>query len=109
MNSHSSDDPRVDNPRRLARREDVQLHVIDGEGILFEQATGNTHRLNATALDIWRLCDGRRDRNGISAALRDRYEVSGDEAVEHVDRVLEILEKSGLLLDSHKDAKIGSK
>ncbi len=107
MSPASSNGTRVDDPRPIVRREDVEFHEIDGEGILFDPTTGNTHRLNATALAIWRLCDGRSDRAHIAAAMEDQYDVEGEDVAEHVDLVLRVLNERGLLLDLSNKAEIG--
>lgn len=83
---------------RPVRWTDLVLYEIDGEGIVFDPATGNTHRLNATALEIWRLCDGRRTPTDIAETLADRYDVSFAEAAGHVDDAVQLLEGRGLLL-----------
>ncbi len=73
---------------RLVRRTDVTVYELDGEGLVFDATRGDTHRLNATAMAIWRECDGRQDAAQIAERLTDSYDVSMAAAVEHVERLL---------------------
>lgn len=42
----------------LTRRTDVKIWEIEGEGVMYDPASGMGHVLNPTALRIWALCDG---------------------------------------------------
>ena len=79
------------------RRADVTVNELDGEALVYDPATANTHRLNGTALFIWRACDGRQDAQEIARRLTDVYEVSGGAAMEHSTRMITELEKAQLL------------
>ena len=75
-------------PARPRRRKDVTVHELDGEALVFDATTGDTHRLNDTALFIWRLWDGGRDAPQVTERLMEVYDVSPEAAREHVDRML---------------------
>jgi PqqD family protein of HPr-rel-A system len=79
------------------RRADVRMHELDGEALVFDPATADTHRLNQTALFIWRQCDGRRDADEIAGCLVEAYEVSHPAAVGYVERILEELRERNLV------------
>lgn len=73
---------------RPVRRGDLTIHELDDEALIFDPATADTHRLNATALFIWRQCDGRRDARVIAERVVDAYDVAMDTATEHVEHLL---------------------
>lgn len=79
---------------RPLRRTDIIVHELDGEGLLFDGTSGDTHQLNQTALFVWRACDGSQDARQIAERLVDVYEVSIEDAVRHVERMFrEFLER----------------
>ena len=78
------------------RRTDVTEHELDGELLIFDPVTSDTHRLNDTALFIWQSCDGTRDVGQVASALAAAYDVSADEAHGHVERLLNELSDKGL-------------
>ena len=79
---------------RPLRRADVTVHELDGEALVFDASTGDTHRLNGTALFIWQQCDGRRDPRQVTEQLTERYDVSPESARQHVERTFgEFLER----------------
>ena len=80
-----------------ARRNDLNVSELDNEGLLFDESTGRTHRLNQTALDVWRLCDGRRSTREIAQELTNIYDVDFDRALDHVEQILVRLGEAGLL------------
>ena len=73
---------------RPLRRTDIIVHELDGEGLLFDGTSGDTHQLNQTALFVWRACDGGRDAREIAERLVEVYDVSIEDAVRHVARML---------------------
>ncbi len=79
---------RTEVPSRPVRRGDLTIHELDDEALIYDPATADTHRLNATALFIWQQCDGRRDARVIAERVVDAYDVTMDTANEHVQRML---------------------
>ncbi|UCF34993.1 MAG: HPr-rel-A system PqqD family peptide chaperone [Phycisphaerales bacterium] len=86
-------------PARPACRTDVTLHELDGEALIFDATSGDTHRLNETAYFIWRTCDGTRDLTAIADALCDAYDVAREAAEEHVREIVTLLAERKLLVD----------
>lgn len=82
----------------LLRRPGLRIHELDGEALIFDPVSADTHHLNQTALLIWRQCDGRKDTLRIAQGLADVYGVSRDAAVGHVKRILLMLEERDLLV-----------
>lgn len=66
----------------------VQEHELDGEGILVDPRSGQVHRLNETAMDVWRSCDGQRTTRQIATQMTDVYEIDFEDALDHVDQLV---------------------
>ena len=83
---------------RLLRRAELTVHELDGEALVLDAGAGDTHRLNETALFIWRQCDGRRDAPQVTERLIEAYNVSPDVACQHVERVVRELRERHLVV-----------
>jgi hypothetical protein len=71
-----------DTPRR---RTGVTFQELpDGSAVVVDEATGSSYALNATAAQVWQLCDGRRTLDDIADALLDRYEATPEQVAESV-------------------------
>ena len=81
-----------------AHRKDLIVHELDGEAVVYDPLTANTHRLNSTALEIWRQCDGNHRAADIAARLTELFEVSLSESQKHVDRMIRELESLHMLV-----------
>ncbi|MFQ5463162.1 MAG: PqqD family protein [Phycisphaerae bacterium] len=88
------------------RRLDLVQHELDGEALIFDPQSKDTHRLNETALFVWRLCDGTNDLSAMAKALAHRYDVDERSAARHVQRLCVELDGLGLLQD-RRLARIG--
>ncbi len=80
------------------RRPGLRIHELDGEALIFDPVSADTHHLNQTALLIWRQCDGGKDTLGIAQGLADVYGVSPAAAFGHVERMLLMLKERDLLI-----------
>ena len=78
-------------------RADVIEDVMGDEAILFDPLTGSTHRLNETALLVWRLCDGETTTRQIAQHLTDAYDVGFNTALDHIEQILVVLTDARLL------------
>ena len=85
---------RVRTPRR---RLDVREQMLDAEAVLFDAASGRMHRMNATALAIWRLCDGERTTEDAARILADHYDVDACAALDDVEQTLVQFAGAGLI------------
>lgn len=83
---------------KLVRRPDLSLYEIDDELLIYDQASGDTHRLNGTARFIWDRCDGLRDIGAVAADLADVYDVPVSEALVHVESFFAGLRERRLLV-----------
>lgn len=79
------------------RRRDLTVYELDDEALIFDPKSSDTHRLNATAVFIWKLCDGTREPSCIADALTEHYEVGWESAREHSERILQEFAAHGLV------------
>ncbi|MEK6677060.1 MAG: HPr-rel-A system PqqD family peptide chaperone [Planctomycetota bacterium] len=73
------------------------VHVLDDEALIYDPRTADTHRLNETAMFVWKQCDGVQTNDDIAVRISDVYDVTQNEALEHVNRVLDEFSQRGLL------------
>ncbi len=80
------------------QRADLTVHELDGEALVYDALTADTHRLNETALFIWRACDGRHDAGSLAARVSETYDVPAPEARSYVIRTLDELATRNLVV-----------
>ena len=85
------------------RRRPLADRVFDGEAVLYDAVTGQTHRLNQTALFVWRACDGERTTVAIARMLTEHYDVRFETAIEDVEQILAALAQADLLATGGAD------
>lgn len=79
-------------------REDLALHEVGREGLLYDREGELVHILNVTALAIWRLCDGNQDVDRIEGALRAKFsDLDGHDVRGDIERILNQFGERGLL------------
>lgn len=91
----------------LRKREDLHLHCIDAEAILYDPRTCETFLLNPVALHIWHRCDGRTTIGRVIDKLTAQYNVNRATALGHVRKVLTFFEDVGLLVGGENIAYLG--
>jgi PqqD family protein of HPr-rel-A system len=79
------------------RRADLVTRTVDGEVVILDRATGNVHRLNATASFIWNHCDGTSTSAEIAARVATNFERTPEQVLADVTEALANLERLGLL------------
>ena len=104
MSLMSANVPPRNPPARLIRRADLTVHELDGEALVYDGESGNTHRLNSTARWIWEHCDGRYNTRQIADRLVVWYEVPIESAVQHVERMLSEFAKHRLVTATNGDS-----
>lgn len=82
----------------LTRREGVAVLDVDDGTSLYHADMDNALVLNATASDIWRLCDGSHTLDDIVELLAEDYGVSGEQIRQEVESSVRILRNEGFLL-----------
>lgn len=71
------------NPSRYVRNPDVILRDEDEDGaLLFNPDTNQVLVLNATAVCVWKQCDGTRDVPALIAAVKTEFEAVPEATVE---------------------------
>lgn len=73
------------------------VHELDGEALVYDPRTADTHRLNSTAFQVFRLLDGTRSTTDVARVLTTLYDVAYRDALEHTRRVLTEMERLALL------------
>ena len=81
----------------LLQRTGLTVHVLDGEALIFDPISADTHRLNETALFIWRQCDGATSAQQIARCVSDVYDVAPQAALKHAENTLADLARLGVL------------
>jgi PqqD family protein of HPr-rel-A system len=89
------------------RRQDLVVHELDGEALVYDPTTSDTHRLNETAYFVWLACDGTRDATDIAHLVTDRYAVSLESALEHIEQVLAAFQARRLIVESERESDHG--
>lgn len=79
------------------RRRDLIEHELDGEVMLCDPRNGYTYRMNATTLQVWRLCDGLSTTTQITARQAELYDVEFDTAQDHVEQLVVRFAESDIL------------
>lgn len=79
------------------RAEDLVWREIEGEIVILTEDGKNIHTLNTVGSVIWELIDGQRDVEDISKILRDKYDVSLEEAQKDTLEFLEELANKNIL------------
>ena len=84
-------------PVRPLAREDLAVVEIDGEAVIYDEATGDLHHLNPTATIVFALCDGTGTIPELAADLGAAYGVPSDEVEQQLRTVLRTFRRQGLL------------
>ena|GEM_PF-5739846 len=67
--------------------------IGEGEAIVYNYGRGEVHRINATALDVLKMCDGRHTVDEIAMRLAEIYDVDLDLAKEDVRGLIDRFEE----------------
>lgn len=70
---------------------------IDNEIIIMRPDNGDFYALSGTAAAVWRLIDGKRDREALITSAAIAFEASEYEIASDVDELLSQLRDTGLL------------
>ena len=89
-------------PPQPNRRVDVELIQFGHEGLLYDPVTVRVHRLNATALLVWRCCDGTATVQTIAAELAGAFGEPTDVIAGAVDALIEELAGIGVLVGTSR-------
>lgn len=70
--------------------------LVDG-GMIYDGERGQVHHLNASAAQVWELCQSGATSAALADALCSRYEVTSEEAQADVRRMLQFFTDARLL------------
>jgi len=79
------------------RRNDLAVEILDEEAILYDPATGQTHRLSQNALDVWQQCDGNRTTKALAQRQTEICDIDFETALDHVEQLVALFSEAGLL------------
>ena len=83
-------------PTPRSRTEDLLIQDVDGEVVLYDEASDEAHLLNPTTALVWKHSDGETSVAELAARLAQELDVPADEAL--VESALGELSEAGLLV-----------
>lgn len=84
-------------PSRPKHRDDLTSVEIDGETVLYDDASDRLHHLNASATIILGLCDGTMSIDDMALAVSEAARVQASEVLPQVSALVERFAEAGLL------------
>ena len=82
----------------LVKRADRFVETeIDGETVVMELETGDFFSLSGSALSIWQLIDGTRDRASLGAAIAAEYQIAEAQLAGEIDAFVAELKAAKLV------------
>lgn len=78
-------------------RGDLAAVEIDGEAVVYDEASGDLHYLNTSATVVFSLCDGKETVRGLAGEIAAELDASVDEVEGHVRSVVRGFRRAGLL------------
>lgn len=79
------------------RRDDLVAELLDGEALLYDPVTGQTHRLSQGALNVWQQCDGNRTTKALAHRQTEIFDIEFETALDHVEQLVALFAEAGLL------------
>ena len=76
-----------------ARKEELLVHDLDDETLVYDLKRHRAHSLNRSAALVWRHCDGRTTLDGMAELLKRQLSLPRDERIVHLspDRAREFI------------------
>ncbi len=75
---------------RPLRKDAVSVRKLEDECLLYDEAKGRLHVVNAAAGSVWELCDGSHSLREMEAKIRDAYEIPpGTDLAADIHRTLD--------------------
>jgi PqqD family protein of HPr-rel-A system len=90
-------------PMRLRAADALTVVEIDGESVVYDDATGNLHHLNPTATVVFSLCDGTATARELATEIAEAFEQPADEVERQIRRLLRELRSQGLLVPATRE------
>jgi hypothetical protein len=74
-------------PDRLQKAQDLEIHIVDGQCVVFDTGADRVHYLNPTAALVLELCDGSRSIQQIAGFVQEAYALP-ESPIDEVTRCL---------------------
>jgi hypothetical protein len=74
-------------PDPLRKAQDLEIHIVDGQCVVYDTGADRVHYLNPTAALVLELCDGSRSVQQIAAFVQEAYELPAS-PIDEVNRCL---------------------
>jgi PqqD family protein of HPr-rel-A system len=87
-------------PIRPRAREDLATVELDGEVVIYDEASGDLHHLNPTATLVFSLCDGTATVAELSRDIGEVFEVPTEEVERQVRSLLRSFRTQRLLVSA---------
>ena len=82
---------------RPSLRKGLTTVELDGEAVVYDEASSELHHLNPAATIVLSLCDGTLSVEEIASAVSDAFELSLDHVLPDVRAAVERFGQAGLL------------
>jgi len=79
------------------RRDGIVEGVLESEAVLYDQQSGCTHRMNESALAVWRACDGQSTTRQLAERLTQVYDVPLETAIHDAEQSIAAFAQVGLV------------
>lgn len=89
-----------DEPTHPERATGTEVVQVDATTFEVRTRDGRRHRLNDTALALWRLCDGRTSPEEMAASVSELFAVDERQARADVQAALQALADARLISDA---------
>ena len=83
---------------RPRRDEQLIIHELDDELLLYDPRIDRTHRLNRSASIIWQSCTGERSVEDIASRLTEAFDVEIDTALPDTQAALQQMISERLII-----------
>jgi hypothetical protein len=93
-------------PDPIAVRPDLSFVLVDGEGVVLDEAHGQVHVLNGSAASLWNLLQNGTTVLELTERLREGHDVPVQRLCCDVRSLLEELDAKGLLAPPPPEAAV---
>jgi PqqD family protein of HPr-rel-A system len=84
-------------PIRPRAREDLATVELDGEVVIYDEASGDLHHLNPTATLVFSMCDGNATIAELAADIGEVFGMSTDDVERQIRSLLRQLRRQRLI------------
>jgi PqqD family protein of HPr-rel-A system len=88
-------------------RHDLTIVELDGEAVVYDEASGDLHHLNSTATVVLGLCDGTVTGRELASDVAEAYGLPPELVAADVQAALRAFRKSNLLAPAERSTRAG--